>query len=103
MKKYTRIAYIVLILIILLSGFFIYKVSEKNSSDEDLKNKTFSEVKFLESQFLNLFNEINNIKFDNYTISSTEIKSEEMGISSSEQSSSSGSNSKENSNRFRKF
>lgn len=77
MKKYTKIAYIALILIILLSGFFIYKVSGKNSSNENIEEKTLAEVKHLESEFQNLFNQLNNISFDNYKISSTEIKQEE--------------------------
>lgn len=77
MKKYTKIAYIVLILIIFLSGFFIYKVSGKNSSNESIKEKTLSEVKHLESEIQNLFNQLNSISFENYKISSTEIKQEE--------------------------
>ena len=81
MKKYTKIAYIVLILIILASGFFIYKVSGKNESNEDIKSKTLADVKYLENKFLNLFNDLNNIKFENYTISSSEIKQNESASS----------------------
>ena len=77
MKKYTKIAYIALILIVLLSGFFIYKVSGKNKSNERLEEKTLAEVKHLENEFQNLFNQFNNISFENYKISSTEIKKEE--------------------------
>lgn len=91
MKKYTIIAYIALILIILLFGFFVYKVSGKNNSDEDAKNKTLSEVKYLESKFLNLFNQLNNINFENYTISSSEIKKEDSENKSSNTSESSNS------------
>lgn len=76
MEKYTKIAYIVLILIILLSGFFIYKVAGKNSSNENLEEKTLSEIKHLENEFQNLFNQLNNISFENYKISSSEIKQE---------------------------
>ena len=77
MKKYTKIAYIVLVLIVFLSGFFIYKVSGKNSSNEKSEGKTLAEVKHLESEFQNLFNQLNNISFDKYKISSSEIKKEE--------------------------
>ena len=83
MKKYTKIAYIVLILIVLLSGFFIYKVSGRNSSSEKSKEKTLAEVKHLESEFQNLFNQLNNISFENYKISSSEIKKEENKTQSS--------------------
>lgn len=92
MKKYTKIAYIVLILIIFLSGFFIYKVSGKNSSNQSIKEKTLAEVKHLESEFQNLFNQLNNISFENYKISSSEIKKEE----NENQSSSTSKNSTEN-------
>lgn len=76
LKKYTKIAYIVLILIIFILGFFIYKVSGKNSSNESIKEKALVEVKHLESEIQNLFNQLNNINFENYKISSTEIKQE---------------------------
>lgn len=91
MKKYTIISYISLILIVLLFGFFVYKVSGKNNSDENVKNKTLSEVKYLESKFLNLFNQLNNISFENYTISSSEIKKEDLENKASNPSKSSNS------------
>ena len=86
MKKYGKIAYIMLILIIFIAGFCIYKVSAKNNS-EDINEKTLAEIKYLENEFQNLFNEINNIKFENYTISATNIEED------SEQSESSGTDS----------
>lgn len=98
MKKYTKIAYIVLILIVLLFGFFIYKVSGKNNSNEDLNKKTLSEIKRLEENFRNLFNQVNNISFENYTISSSNIKKEKKeneASSSSESSGGSGQNSEQ--------
>lgn len=101
MKKYAKIAYIVLILTVLSSGFFIYKVSGKNNTDEDVKNKTLSEIKHLEGEFQDLFNQLNNIKFENYTISSSEIKKEESNnktSSSSGSSSSSGGDSEKSGN-----
>lgn len=94
MKKYTKIAYIVLILIVLLSGFFIYKVSGRNSSSEKSKEKTLAEVKHLESEFQNLFNQLNNISFENYKISSSEIKKEENESQSSSTSQNSTGNGK---------
>ena len=90
MKKYGKIAYIMLILIIFITGFCIYKVSAKNNS-EDINEKTLAEIKYLENEFQNLFNEINNIKFENYTISATNIEED------SEQSESSGTDSSQDS------
>ena len=89
MKKYAKIAYIVVIIIILILGFFTYKVFSKNGSDEEVKSKSLSEIKYLENKFLNLFNEVNNISFENYKISSTEIKQEESEKENSDTSSSS--------------
>lgn len=92
MEKYTKIAYIVLILIILLSSFFIYRVSGKNTSNEDLEEKTLAEIKYLESEFQSLFNQLNNISFENYKISSTEIKQEEKENQTAETSQNSTEN-----------
>lgn len=102
MKKYTKIAYIALILIVLLSGFFIYKVSGQNKSNENLKEKTLSEIKHLENEFQNLFNQFNNISFENYKISSTEIKKEENENQSSSSSQKSTSNGGGNSGKSEK-
>lgn len=97
MKKYTKIAYIVLILIILLSGFFIYKVFGKNNSNENLEEKTLTEVKHLENEFQNLFNQLNNISFDNYKISSSKIEEKEGQEESSNTSQDSSGNKESNS------
>lgn len=91
MKKYTNIAYISLILIVFLSGFFIYKVFGQNNANEKLEEKTLAEIKHLESEFQNLFNELNNISFENYKISSSEIKEEENKNQTSEESKNSSS------------
>ena len=92
MKKYARIAYIFLVILILLSIFLVYKVSGKNNSEDKIQEKSLASIQYLDSKFTDLFNEINNIKFENYTISVTEQKKEEnstesqQGDSSSEKS-----------------
>ena len=86
MKRYTIVAYVVLLITVLASGFFIYKVSGKNGADDNIKKKTLSGVKHLQSEFSNLFNELNNIKFENYEISATEIQEEETENQSSSSS-----------------
>lgn len=88
MKKYARIAYLFLIILILLSFFLVYKVSGKNNSEEKVQEKSLVAIQYLDNKFTDLFNEINNIKFENYTISVTEQKKEEsqQGGSSSEKS-----------------
>lgn len=92
MKKYKKIAYIVLLLLVLISGFFIYKVLGKNNSNEDINTKSLAEVKFLENKFLGLFNQINNISFENYKLSSREIKEEGKESQGSNSSKSAESN-----------
>lgn len=76
MKKYNKIAYVFLTAIILLSGFFIYKVSGKNDGDEDTNKKTLAEIHYLEGKFSSLFNQLNNINLQNYKISSSDIEKE---------------------------
>ena len=89
MKKYNKIAYLSLILIILLSGFFIYKVSGKNGANDDINSKALSDVKQIERQFVDLFNQLNNITFENYKVSGTKIEENKTSNSSSSSSSSS--------------
>ncbi len=100
MKKYTKMAYISLILVIVLCVFSIYKVfAESQKENEDIKSKSLEEVKLLESKFLNLFNELNSIKFENYKISTSKIKQEKSSSkeSSQGQGNSSGNSEGENS------
>ena len=77
MKKYTKFAYIILIVIVLASVFFVFKIVKKDNSNENIEEKTLSEIKHLESEFQDLFNQLDNISFEKYKISSSEIKQEE--------------------------
>jgi len=98
LKKFKKLAYIALILIIAILSFCIYKVYAKNNQDDDIKEKSFADIKYLEKEFTNLFNEVNNIKFENYTILATDIEekksSQELGQKSGQ---SSGGSSEKNS------
>lgn len=90
MKNLKRIAYIILILIVLILGFVIYSNASKD--DENNQNeKAFSEIKYIESKLVELFNEMNKIESRNYNISIGEISKETTQSSSGESSSSSGS------------
>ncbi len=77
MKKYTKFAYIILIVIVLASVFFVFKIVKKDNSNENIEEKILSEIKHLESEFQDLFNQLDNISFEKYKISSSEIKQEE--------------------------
>ena len=99
MKKYAKIAYLVVGIIILIIGFFTYKVFSKNDSDNNIKSKSLSEVRYLDNKFMSLFNAINNISFENYKISATEIKEEE---SENQDSNTSGNSKSSNSEKSKK-
>ncbi len=90
MKNFKKIAYIVLVLIIIISIFTLYKVYGKDQKNGDIKQKTLTEVKQIESTFLSLFNELNNIKFENYTITTKEIKKEASSKENNQSGGSSG-------------
>lgn len=93
MKRYKKIAYIFLIVIVSVLSVTIYANASKEDR-ESKKEKNFSEVEFLETKLLNLANEINNIETRNYNISTTEISTQAEDQKDSE---SSGEN-KESSN-----
>lgn len=97
MKKYTKIAYIVLIIIILTSIFFMYKVFGRNNSNETTEEKTLSGIKHIENELENLFNSMNNISFENYKITVSETNKEDNESKASESSTGNDSQSKQNS------
>lgn len=91
MKKYSKLAYILLVLIVLICGFFIYRVFAKNGENsEDVKSKAFSDVKFIESTFLSLFNDMNNIDFENYKLIVTEAENKDESSGANSESGNSG-------------
>ncbi|MCI8444663.1 MAG: hypothetical protein HFJ37_05930 [Clostridia bacterium] len=98
MKKYRKMVYLFLILVIAILGIMLYdKVSKANSKDG--KEKTFSEVKFLENKLVDLLNQMNHIETRNYNVSVSEIskqaKEQKSQTSSSSQSNSSSDSSSE--------
>lgn len=90
MKNLKKIAYIVLIMIVAVLGLIIY--SNANKDDDNNQNeKAFSEIKYVESKLVELFNEMNKIESRNYNIAVGEISKDTTQSSSAESSSSSGS------------
>ena len=85
MKKYKKIAYVFLIIIVSILSVTIYANASKEDR-ESKKEKNFSEVEFLETKLLNLANEINNIETRNYNISTTEISTQAEDQKDSESS-----------------
>ena len=85
MKKYKRIAYSILVLIIFILVFTIYKVYSK-TNEPDVNDKTFAELKKIENDFQNLFNELYNVKLDNYAFYTSQIEENSGNETSKEKS-----------------
>lgn len=81
MKKYTIIGYITLIILIIMMGFIFYKVYANQNKNDNIQEKTFEEIKKLDSNFSNIFNQLNNVKYEQYKISSSEMKEDDKGSS----------------------
>ena len=96
MKKYTIIGYITLIILIIMMGFIFYKVYANQNKNDNIQEKTFGEIKKLDSNFSNIFNQLNNVKYEQYKISSSEMKEDDKG-SSAENTTGGDSSSKESS------
>lgn len=97
MKKYQKIAYIFLVIFILSIAFILFKSYADSNKNEDEKEKTETEIQRIELSFVNMFNELNNIKFENYRINTSQINKEDLkdnsSSSASESTPSSGSSS----------
>lgn len=78
-----------MLIIIIGLGFAIYKVIAKNDGN-DLKQKTLSEIEYIEQNLVSLFNLLNNISYENYTLISKPI-SKDKSSENSDSSNSSGS------------
>ena len=90
MKNLKRIGYIVLITIIIILGFIIYSNANKNNENNQ-QEKVLSEIKYIESKLVQLFNEMNKIESRNYTISIGEISKDSSSSQNSVESNSGGS------------
>ena len=55
MKKFKKISYILLIVIIIVLGFVIYSISASDTK-QDVKEKTKSEIYYFESKFVYMLN-----------------------------------------------
>ena len=67
MKKIQKIAYIILVAIIVVLFYAIYVNASKNNQI-DQKQKTLTEIEWIESKIINLCNTMNNISFENYKL-----------------------------------
>lgn len=96
MKNLRRIAYIILILVIIGLSFAVYtNASQRNDTTQ--KDKNSSEIQYIETKFIDLFNSMNNIQTDNYDIQISGVSQEtkQKSSESSSQQSSGGESSSE--------
>ena len=92
MKKIKRIGYMVVIVIVAILSLTIYTNASKNNG-ENQKEKTYSEIKFIETKLANLFNTMNNIETRNYSVVTSELSkatTEKSGGGSNSSNSGSG-------------
>ena len=72
MKNIRRIAYVMVTTILLILSLAIYTNASKND-EKDQKNKTFSQIKYLEGKIANLLNSMNHIEVRNYSVVTSEM------------------------------
>ena len=83
MKKYKKILFFFLILVIIILSFFLYN-SISNENKDDGKEKALSEIEYLENKLELLFNKLNNIENNNYSLSVKKIEESSSSQSGSE-------------------
>ena len=87
MRNYKKIGYIFLILVIVVLSFTVYATVSKDT-DKIEKEKRIAEFEYLESELVDIFNELNNIQMSNYNVSvnniTSQTKKEDEGKSNSD-------------------
>lgn len=71
-KKFIIISIIIIIIVGLIYSIYLFFNSNQNNKKND-KTKVLSEVQYLENKFVNMFNSLNNIQYENYKIFSDKI------------------------------
>lgn len=97
LKKFKFIAYIFLFFILCILGFTIYSIATKDDTDDE-KEKAKSEIRYLETKIVDLFNNMNNIETRNYKIYTTKIEESGEAETSGQKSSETNSQSNNSSN-----
>ena len=96
MKKFKIISYIMLAIVLVVLALTVYTSATQNK-EQDEKEKVTSEIRYLDTKLVDLFNNMNNIKTKNYQIYTTKIEesrsAENSGGGSSNGNASSDSNS----------
>ena len=88
MKKYKIRGYIFLIIfLILVISFVTYRVISANTDNNKnkIKEKAESEERYLDENLIKIFNQMNNIQFENYKISISKVNTSNTETSQSNQ------------------
>ena len=73
MKKFKIISYIILVIVLVVLALTVYTSATQNSEQAE-KEKVTSEIRYLDTKFVDLFNNMNNIETRNYQIYTTKIE-----------------------------
>lgn len=88
MKKYKKLGYMFLIIIIVMLSVTVYATVSKDT-DKMEKDKKIAEIEFLEDKLVNVFNQLNDIDTRNYNISvnniTKQLKNQDEAGSNNEQ------------------
>ena len=95
MKKFKIISYIILAIVLVVLALTVYTSATQND-EQDEKEKVTSEIRYLDTKLVDLFNNMNNIETRNYQIYTTKI--EESRSAENSGGGSSGNNSSSDSN-----
>lgn len=95
MKKFKIISYIILVIVLVVLALTVYTSATQNSEQAE-KEKVTSEIRYLDTKFVDLFNNMNNIETRNYQIYTTKIEESRSAENSGGGSSSGNSTSDSN-------
>ncbi len=95
MKKFKIISYLILLIVLVVLALTVYTNATQNN-EQDEKEKVTSEIRYLDTKLVDLFNNMNNIETRNYQIYTTKI--EESRSAENSGGGSSGGNSSSDSN-----
>ena len=73
MKKFKVISYIILLIVLAVLALTVYTSATQNNK-QDEKEKVASEIRYLDTKLVDLFNNMNNIETKNYQIYTTKIE-----------------------------
>ena len=94
LKKFKIISYIILAIVLVVLALTVYTSATQNN-EQDGKEKAISEIRYLDTKLVDLFNNMNNIEIRNYQIYTTKIEesrsAQNFGGGSSDKSSNSDS------------